>query len=136
MENNKNNVNTTTNPQAEVPASAPTMFKVLLVVRWISLALWVLDALSTPMKAVAMLALGGLVNGCLWGRQAWAHFLATVFAAMGMIGCGFLIFLAMTSDKPLSAPMWASFILISLLEIGSFVILDRRDVRIWCNRKV
>lgn len=136
MEKNKNNMNTTTNPKAEVPNSAPIMFKVLLVVRWISLALLVLDALSTPMKAVAMLALGGLVNVCLWGRQAWAHFLATVFAALGTLGFGWLVFMAMTAGKPSPAYFWAFLLLFGLMDVGSLVILDRRDVRIWCNRKV
>jgi len=102
------------------------------------MALFIVDALlaSFLAKALLILVVGGVVNLCLWRRQAWAHFLATVLAALGSILALLAIITVLGGGKGLNWIGCALFLALSLVEIWSFWVLNRRDVRVWCNRKV
>lgn len=70
----------------------------------------------------------------LKGRKAWAHFILTVFLGLMLLPC--LFFLASLHRTPAPLPLKLLLETLCAGEVALFWVFNRREVRLWCNRRV
>ena len=96
-------------------------------------------ARALPLALVFTALFAGLLFA-LWSRKAWAHFIVMVLVALG---AAYNIIFLLTADfsRIKSAPPEAQavvgvIVVQMLVNFWLFYALNRRDVRLWCHRKV
>jgi hypothetical protein len=70
----------------------------------------------------------------LKGRKAWAHFILTVILGLMLLPSLFFIAAIAKAPAPLLLKIATTSFYITIIWL--FSVFNRRDVRVWCNRKV